>query len=69
MKYILSKIRQNDFVSSSGETPEIKEFSNKFQKKFADFIKPKGCKNLKINKGHFYLSGFLHIKIKFFILV
>ena len=46
------------FESSSHTTPEFLAFYNTFKKEFTFCLVNKGCTNIAINKGHFYVSGF-----------
>jgi hypothetical protein len=50
------------FESSSGETPQFKEFRKIFKSEFRNLLRLKGCKHSIISDGHFYLSGFFTTK-------
>lgn len=46
------------FESSSGLTPEFAEFAKIFKSEITKELKAIGAKDIKIGRGHFYLSGF-----------
>lgn len=52
------KLLEQQFQSSSGLTPQFKEFYDTFNKEFTKFLKSKGCYDIEITRGHFYISGF-----------
>lgn len=57
MKKTLQLLKQ-EFQSSSGPTPQWKEFFDTFKKEFTTFLQSRGCTDIDINRGHFYISGF-----------
>jgi len=46
------------FESSSSKTPEFKAFAKIFAKEFKSELTSVGCKDIKFNVGHFYITGF-----------
>ena len=52
------KLLQQKFQSSSGLTPQFKTFAMTFKREFTKFLTEKGCTNIEIGRGHFFLSGF-----------
>ena len=57
MKKTLQLLRQG-FESSSGTTPQFLSFVRTFRSEITKILKAKGCTNIEIGKGHFYISGF-----------
>jgi hypothetical protein len=57
MKKTLQLLNE-EFQSSSGLTPQFKEFYNTFKKEFTAFLKVRGCYDIDMSRGHFYVSGF-----------
>lgn len=57
MKKSLALLRKG-FESSSGTTPEFLTFVRTFKNEFTKLLQAKGCTNIEIGKGHFYVSGF-----------
>lgn len=47
-----------EMESSSGLTPQFKEFYSTFKKELTKFLTDKGCTKIEVGKGHFYVSGF-----------
>lgn len=52
------KLWREGFESSCSETKEFNKFAKVFKKEFKALIEAAGCSDLKMNKGHFDLSGF-----------
>jgi hypothetical protein len=46
------------FESSSGLTPEFANFYKAFKKEFTSLLKNMGCSDVRMIRGHFYVSGF-----------
>ena len=57
MNKILEKLKQG-FESSSGKTPEWKEFCKLFKSEFSKELKSIGATDIVFGNGHFYISGF-----------
>lgn len=58
---VMEKTKQllkQDFESSSVETEQFRVFSKTFSKEFKEMMGKYNVQNIKISKGHFYLSGF-----------
>lgn len=49
------------FESSSGTTPEFLNFVRTFKREFTKELKSVGATDIKIGKGHFYVSGFFTV--------
>lgn len=58
MKKSLRLLRKG-FESSSGTTPQFLSFYRTFKNELTKILTVKGCTNIEIGKGHFYVSGFL----------
>ena len=52
------KMLGNGLESSSQTTPEFLATYKIFKKEFTKILKDKGCTDIQIGKGHFYVSGF-----------
>jgi len=52
------ELLRNGFESSSYKTPEFLSFVRVFTAEFTKELKSIGAKNIKIEAGHFYVSGF-----------
>lgn len=52
------KMLGNRLESSSATTPEFLVVYRMFKKEFTKILKDKGCIDIQISKGHFYVSGF-----------
>ena len=63
MNNLLSRLNIgiNHFGSSSYNTPEFDTFFNDFRKSFTNQLKKLNAKEIKFNKGHFFLSGFFKV--------
>ena len=57
MKKSLRLLRKG-FESSSGTTPQFLSFYRTFKNELTKILTVKGCTNIEIGKGHFYVSGF-----------
>jgi hypothetical protein len=53
---------QEEFESSSIQTPEFKKFSSVFKKEFRNLLLALDCTNVEFNVGHFFISGFFTYK-------
>jgi hypothetical protein len=47
-----------EMQSSSGLTPQFKEFFNTFKKEITAILKQHNCSDIIVSRGHFYISGF-----------
>jgi len=47
-----------EFESSSGLTPQMKQFFTTFKREFTAGMKDRGFTDIEVSRGHFYLSGF-----------
>ena len=54
----VNKLLKRGFESSCSETQQFRGFYNTFKREFKAVVKDR-IKDIKFNKGHFYLSGFL----------
>lgn len=52
---------KQDFISSSVETEQFREFYNVFKKEFTELLKPFITK-IEFSKGHFEVTGFFKTK-------
>lgn len=50
------------FESSSSLTPEFAEFFRTFKSELSKGLKQAGAENIKIGRGHFYISGFFTLR-------
>jgi len=55
------QLLQQGFESSSGLTPEFKQFYIIFKSEFTKELKSQGATDIVFSKGHFYVSGFCTI--------
>ena len=52
------KLLADEFQSSSGLTPQFDEFQKTFIKEITKLLKAKGCYDIELSRGHFFISGF-----------
>ena len=60
------ELLQAGFQSSTGTTPEFKSFVSVFKREFKKLLQNFNATQIKINKGHFYISGFFKVDNQWF---
>jgi hypothetical protein len=60
MKKIAEALKQ-EFESSSGLTQQFADFYRLFKKEFTKVLKNLGAMEIRISRGHFYISGFFQL--------
>lgn len=64
MRLMLSRLRHEEFESSTACTPEFATFARLFTKVMTAFFKTElGADKVKLHRGHFEVSGFMHCKL------